>query len=62
MFRVYAFSETSNWSVDAASLKEARSAARAFERRGRKVRVYAQSQNEAGDTFETLVEDLDASL
>lgn len=54
-YRIYAFSHSSDWAVDASTIEEARSLAVTFERRGFRVRVYKQSLNKVGDIVETLV-------
>ncbi len=55
MFKVYAFTESAEWSVDARTLEEARRIAASFERRNLDVRIYKFTVNAAGDTDEKLV-------
>ena len=55
-FKIYAFAASGEWSVEAATLREANSMAQAFQLRGLQVRIYEQSVNEAGDLYERLVE------
>ena len=62
MFKIYAFSEAGSWSAEADSLGQAHQVAEAFERRGLPVRIYEQSENQAGDTIETLISGSEESL
>lgn len=55
MFKVYAFSDTANWAVDAASIEEARRIESNFQRRNLTVRIYEQLANDAGDVVEKLI-------
>ena len=55
MFKVYAFSESASWSVDASTLEEANALAATFQQRDLKVRIYSQSVNQSGDVVERLV-------